>query len=127
MNYTGFPVNYAPMNYNPQMPQPPVYNAPSTNNGIIWVQGEAGAKAYPVAAGASLLLMDSEAKQFYIKSTDPSGIPSPLRVFSYEEVVESATVPKETKEFITRDEFERRFAELTAKPTRSKKEVKEDE
>ena len=39
---------------------------------IIWVQGEEGAKAYMVAAGNSVLLMDSENSTFYIKSTDAS-------------------------------------------------------
>lgn len=47
---------------------------------IIWVQGEEGAKAYMVAAGNSVLLMDSENSTFYIKSTDASGMPQPLRV-----------------------------------------------
>lgn len=42
---------------------------------IIWVQGEEGAKAYMVAAGNSVLLMDSENSTFYIKSTDASGMP----------------------------------------------------
>lgn len=52
---------------------------------IIWVQGEEGAKAYMVAAGNSVLLMDSENSAFYIKSTDASGMPLPLRVFDYKE------------------------------------------
>lgn len=42
---------------------------------IIWVQGEEGAKAYMVAAGNSVLLMDSENSAFYIKSTDASAVP----------------------------------------------------
>lgn len=49
---------------------------------IIWVQGEEGAKAYMVAAGNSVLLMDSENSTFYIKSTDASGMPQPLRVLT---------------------------------------------
>lgn len=52
---------------------------------IIWVQGEEGAKAYMVAAGNSVLLMDSENSVFYIKSTDASGMPQPLRIFDYTE------------------------------------------
>lgn len=32
---------------------------------IIWVQGEEGAKAYMVAAGNSVLLMDSENSAFF--------------------------------------------------------------
>lgn len=56
-----------------------------TQSSITWVQGEEGAKAYLVAAGNSVLLMDSEAPVFYIKSTDASGMPMPLRVFDFVE------------------------------------------
>ena len=82
---------YPSMNYqqmNTPTYQPPVM--PQTNSGITWVQGEAGAKAYPVAAGNSILLMDSESESFYIKTTDASGIPQPLRTFHYSEIVNTA-------------------------------------
>ena len=85
--------------YNPQM-QPQQYmdqlsqlrmqqsqpQAPAqTQSSITWVQGEEGAKAYLVAAGNSVLLMDSESPVFYIKSTDASGMPMPLRIFDFVE------------------------------------------
>ena len=93
------------------------------NNGIIWVQGEAGAKSYLVAPGQAVLLMDSESNSFYIKSSDASGMPMPLRTFDYVE----RTVAKEDKvqtNYVTREEFEKVIAELkdakqslpTAKP-----------
>lgn len=63
---------------------------------IIWVQGEEGAKAYMVAAGNSVLLMDSENSAFYIKSTDASGMPLPLRVFDYKERTTAAKTPPQT-------------------------------
>ena len=90
-NY-GFPMNYQPMQYaynQQQQPQQQMSYAPPVQpqTSIIWVQGEAGAKAYPVAAGSNALLMDSESECFYIKSTDASGMPLPLRVFKYEEIV----------------------------------------
>ena len=47
--------------------------APTTSqqiNAINWVQGEAGAKAVPVAPGQKALLMDSETNVFYVKSSD---------------------------------------------------------
>ena len=53
----------------PMMQQP----AQPSSNGLIWVQGEAGAKSYLVANGASVLLMDSEKQTFYIKSADAAG------------------------------------------------------
>lgn len=76
---------------------------------ILWVQGEEAAKAYMVAPGATVLLMDSEGQSFYLKSTDPQGMPLPLRIFDY--VERTAQKPLEqpqisTGEFVTRREFE---------------------
>lgn len=103
-NY-GLPApNYqTPIAYQQQYPQvqqtvsqTPIMANQNRSAGILWVQGEAGAKAYPVAPGNSVLLMDSESDCFYIKSTDASGIPMPLRVFNYVEIVQ--TQQKETPE-----------------------------
>jgi len=116
MAYNYFPMNYQPLQFAQQQYQP-VAQAQS-NTGIIWVQGEAGAKAYPVAAGNSVLLMDSEGSYFYIKTTDSSGIPQPIRKFTYtEETGKKEVAPVvqqiDTSNFITREEFEERFAKLT--------------
>lgn len=103
------PYNYG--NYNPQMmqqnfqngqyyqmpgqqiQQPMQYNVPvqqyqspqpqqsANTNGFVWVQGEAGAKAYPVGSGNTVLLMDSENPVLYIKSTDNSGRPFPMETY----------------------------------------------
>ena len=78
---------------------------PQYNSSIIWVQGIESAKAYPVAPGNSILLMDSETEQFYIKSADVNGMPKPLRIFSYEELKENTT-KSNSDNFITRDEFD---------------------
>ena len=125
-NY-GFPMNYQPMYY--QQPQQQVQpNAQSQmsymqpqQSGIIWVQGEAGAKAYPVPAGSNQLLMDSESECFYLKSTDPSGMPQPLRIFEYKEIVRTqeptqshAALP-DMSQYVKKSEFDelkRRFDEL---------------
>ena len=56
------------------------------NQGLLWVQGEAGAKSFLVAPGASVLLMDSEASKFYIKSADNAGMPN-MRTFEYKEAL----------------------------------------
>lgn len=77
---------------------------PDIGNGIIWVQGESGAKSYLVAAGRTVLLMDSEDSKFYIKSTDISGVPLPIRTFSYEELFSSPKT-NEHESYVTRDEF----------------------
>ena len=142
---TGYIPNYYPMGQ--QMPSampdqlaqlrqaayPQPQPTAQQSSPIIWVQGEEGAKAYMVAAGNSVLLMDSENSTFYIKSTDVSGMPQPLRVFDYTERTASQKQPtqaaqKPKEEYVTRQEFNAltaRFDALTAdKPlTRKKKEV----
>lgn len=106
--------------YQPMIQQTPQQPA---QNGIIWVQGEEGAKAYMVAPGASVLLMDSENSSFYIKSTDQSGMPMPLRIFDYTErtaqrPVHAQAIPSE--EYVTRAEFDALTARLDALTTPAK-------
>ena len=118
MPYYGYQPMYQP--YQPPMadqlaqlrnsyqPQAQVPQA-SQQSPILWVQGEEAAKAYMVAPGATVLLMDSEGQSFYLKSTDPQGMPLPLRIFDY--VERTAQKPLEqpqisTGEFVTRREFE---------------------
>lgn len=134
----GFAPGYYPMGQPSAMPDQLAqlrqnYQQPQQSAPIIWVQGEEGAKAYMVAAGNSVLLMDSESSVFYIKSTDASGMPQPLRVFDYSERTTSQKQPTQTaqkpkEEYVTRQEFNAltaRFDALTAdKPlTRKKKEA----
>ena len=93
-----------------QMPAQPVQQPQQNNNGILWVSGEVGAKSYLVAPGTSVLLMDSESEKFYIKSTDVSGMPQPLRTFEYHEVG-SQMPPKQPvqnmdSKYVTRQEYD---------------------
>ena len=80
-----YPATYQPMYYQqptmqaPQQPAQPIQQ--QNQSSIVWVQGEAGAKAYPVAAGNSVLLMDSENPVLYMKSTDSSGKPLPIETY----------------------------------------------
>ena len=78
----GYPATYQPMyyqtQYTPQF-QPPQQ---TQNNGMIWVSGEAGAKAYLVAPNTTVQLWDSEAQVIYLKSADASGMPS-MKVLDY--------------------------------------------
>ena len=113
----GFPMGYPQLNY-PQIQVPT--QQPST--GILWVQGEAGAKAYPVAPGNSVLLMDSESECFYIKSTDVSGMPMPLRVFNYSERKNEPEPKIVPSDYITREEFEERISALMPKKREKKDE-----
>lgn len=89
-----------------QVPQP---QQPQTQSSILWVQGEAGAKAYPVGAGNSVLLMDTEDSVMYIKTVDVSGMPQPLRVFDYVERSaqgRSGAAAVANADTVTREEFE---------------------
>ena len=114
--------------FNQQFQQPmtqPVTQpmAQQGNNGLIWVQGEAGAKSYLVAPGNTVMLMDSEGERFYLKSADASGMPMPLRIFEYKELAETpsqalnATVTAQNvnfDNFVTREEFEQRMASMAS-------------
>lgn len=115
---------YFPATYqNPYMQQ---YQPQQQSGGLIWVQGESGAKSYPVSAGQSVLLMDSESNRFFIKSADASGMPLPLRIFDYTErkdvarATESASAATlDVSRFVTHEELESRIAAILAQTERS--------
>ena len=73
-------------------PMQPVQQPVQQNNGIVWVQGENAAKSYPVAPNTTVMLLDSESSVFYLKTSDVSGMPLPLRVFDYKERTQNPTV-----------------------------------
>ena len=93
----------------PQMaPQPQI------NQGLLWVSGEVGAKSYLVAPNSTVLLMDSDASRFYLKSADQSGMPS-LRIFEYTEVVSTpqtsvispnSDLKELDSKYVTREEYD---------------------
>ena len=98
--------------------QSPQYIYPSTqnNSGIRWVQGEAAARAQYVEPGSSDIFLDSEDNLFYIKTSDISGIPLPLRTFKYEEIKtdseKRSVATNDASIFITKEEFEERIKQL---------------
>lgn len=92
-----------------QAPVQPVQTQ-TASNGIIWVQGEEGAKAWRVDPGTTVMLMDSDCNSFYLKSADNSGMPMPLRIFDYTERVSAPKTPLQAQstqqaDYVTRDEF----------------------
>lgn len=102
-----------------QMPQVP----PQTNQGLLWVQGEAAARSYLVAPNTTVLLMDSDASRFYLKSADNAGMPS-LRMFEYKEVSQNTpqaaqSVPDNLDDkYVTRQEYDTlqvKYAEIMDK------------
>ena len=104
---------------------------------FIWVQGEAGAKSYPVARGTTVPLFDSEGDYVYFKSVDSNGVPLPLvtKVISdppveiKAEVVEEKSISPDMDNFVTKKNYdelvkkyvdlENRLLELETKPATS--------
>lgn len=168
MAYNPFPASYNngyPNNgYQPQYFQQPSYQPPmqqqmqypmqsyqpmqsqqmpmSSNNGINWVSGEAGARAFYVEPGTSVWLMDSEELVGYVKTVNANGVPLPLEVYeltrritpqpvlpSYsqtaiedkQQVDLSEYVRKEDVELMISQEVERRLAEMPTVKNRKEK------
>lgn len=114
----GFPMNYY---------QQPYYQQPQvqqqSNNSIIWVQGEAGAKSYLVAPNTTVQLWDSENNVIYLKSADSSGMPS-IKILDYTIRENGSQTPlnglKTNIEYVTKDEFEKFKAEILDYSKKSK-------
>lgn len=106
-------------------PNPIVPPTQSPSNEIRWIQGENAAKAYPVAPGSTVILMDSEDSYFYIKSVAFNGIPNPLRKFKYEEIFEivpELPVAVDKTEYVSKEDFNKAIEELKAliKPNKNR-------
>lgn len=139
----GFPINYpqyynpqytAPMTQMPQTPQPQTYQA-QPGGGIIWVQGEAGAKSYLVAPNTTVQLWDSENQVIYLKSADASGMPS-IKTLDYtiREIPQNPTAPSaqmpELTSYATKEElqaFEEKIQKQIEKLTARKGKESKDE
>ena len=115
----GFPATYQPMYYPPtiqqvpqqvpqQIPQPPTQQ---TQNNLIWVSGEAGAKAYLLAPNTTMPLWDSESQTIFLKSTDGSGMPT-IKYLDY--TVRDAVQPTNNvvEGFATKDDLADLAAQL---------------
>lgn len=105
MAYNYFPAGYQPY-YQTQNPMQ-VNAQPTQNNGIIWVQGEAGAKSYMVAPNTTVQLWDSESQTIYLKSADASGMPS-MRIIDYTIRDNTPKAPNfgQQSDFVTRSELQ---------------------
>lgn len=99
-----YPNMYQPsFGYSMPEPRQPI------NQPINWVSGEAGAKSWIMGKGETVLLMDSESQVFYLKSTDQTGMPMPLRVFDYKERATEApqnAIMTAGAEYVTRQEYD---------------------
>ena len=129
-----FPQSYANSlyGYNNVAPASPI-TAPGVSQNqlgaINWVQGEAGARSVPVSPGQKVLLMDSENNVFYVKSSDATGMPLPLRIFEYKEVgaePNKVAAPAQS-EYVTHEELKQVIEDLKQSITPQKKEEKTNE
>lgn len=107
--------------YNPYY-QNPYMGSNNNSNAIIWVQGESGAKAYPVQPGNSIALFDSENDRFFIKTTDASGMPLPLRIFNYAEQKDNNSISNAIHvedfnpgNYVTRKEFDELLEKINSR------------
>ena len=69
-----------------------------------YVQGEAAAKAYPVAPGQFAVLIDTELPVIYTKTTDQFGRPLPVRILDYVERVENQ--PEQVNNYVSKSDFD---------------------
>lgn len=120
-----------------QQTQPQVQQVQPMNSNLIWVSGEAGAKAYLVAPNTTVQLWDSEAQVIYLKSADASGMPS-IKTLDYTIRAENQpiqTLPVSDHNYISREEFDGLKGEFEAlkdkldnlKPRNNRKEEKNHE
>lgn len=100
---TGYQPSYYPtfptLNYNQ-----PTQNQNNGNSNLIYVQGEAGAKAYLTAPNTSILLLDSESPVLYLKTTDSNGLPT-LKIMDYTVRDNSPTKVVNRDDYATRDDI----------------------
>lgn len=115
MNYN-YPQSY-PQSYPQFYPQytQSIQSQSQQNNGMIWVQGMAGAKSYLVAPNSTVQLWDSERNSIYIKSADASGMPS-MKILDYKEREQSqSSEPAEPQIYVTHDELKEFEDRITQK------------
>lgn len=90
----------------------------------IWVQGEAGAKAYFVAANATVVLWDTESPTLYIKSADATGKPLDMDIIDLSRRAKNIpTMPQNSPtehkctcgdKFVLKKDFEALQSEISA-------------
>lgn len=85
---------------------------PTTN--IIWTMGAESAKAYPVAPGHTVMLMDSESPTFFIKAVDNNGFAT-MKNFSFVEEIPAAVQEPSAAKFVTNDQLQEALSQLMSK------------
>lgn len=109
-SYPSYPQIYPqyPQYQNPLPISQPQQNQQQASS-LIWVQGEAGAKAYMVAPNTTVQLWDSEQPTIYLKSADASGMPS-IKILDYSvrdanKMPPQGTQPPQNVDYATHEEL----------------------
>lgn len=120
----------------PNMPTVAQQQGASSN--IFWIQGEAAASAFQVAAGNKVVLLDSAEPVAYVKETDASNRPLPMEVYdlvkreanrNIPQIDMDAYVRKDTLETLIAEvvgrEVDRKMSEISFTPAKKQKKVVE--
>lgn len=72
---------------------------------VMLVSGEDLPNTYPVQLGCTGIFIDFTSGKFWVKE-NPSGVPRPLRIFSFKEETPQPMIPASgTGSFVSREEF----------------------
>lgn len=127
----GFLNPYLPNNYNPYgqqyqqpVPQPQNFTAPTIRAEIVQIAGDRDeAENYPVPTGGTQMMINKAEDKIFIKTVYANNQHN-LDVY-----VKQAPAPPQPQpdfdNFVTREELERRLAELTATPQKKEETVNE--
>lgn len=117
-------MNYYPTYNGPYtVPQTvaPIQNQPQVQNTFAWIQGEEAAKAYPVAPGNTIVLIESDKPIMYMKSADLSGRPQPMQVRylvskeDYDKIQNGSSFSENEDKYVTKEVFEKYVSEAANK------------
>lgn len=110
-----------PNNFMPYTPLPTIQTQQPRNT-FVWIQGgEATAANYPVAAGETVLLVDSDNPLIFFKSTDLSGKPQPMQKRymvteeDYKKIQNGKNLSVDSETYVTKEYFDQKISELENK------------
>lgn len=114
---------YQPYGQGNQMSMTGTQSMAQSTHGLIWVDGEVGAKAFQMPAGMPanqpVALWDTNDTVIYLKSINPMGMPNPLQKARYtleggQQAQMSGTTetPHDMSEYVRKDDMERVKQEL---------------
>ena len=137
-NYYGNYYSNYPQQQYPQPIQQPVAIPQPQNQILAWVKDEKEAVDYPLTAGQSIFLMIQTTPYLYAKSVNQLGKPTFIKKRLVDEsdnpsndVNLSDYIKREEIEDLIMDriqnEIEKKFSEISFKPTKSRKQVIVDE